>query len=105
MLNKRIAGILMVIVMAATLLPVHAFAATAVQAAPGSSAFILNGAKVGLEAYNINNNNYVKLRDLAKALNGGARQFEVTWGRIKASDRHTKQSCLYVSRRGNGLTR
>jgi hypothetical protein len=78
MLEKRVTVILLTIVMA-TLMPVHVFAATAVQAVPGNSSFILNGTNVGLEAYNINNNNYVKLRDLAKALNGGARQFEVTW--------------------------
>lgn len=77
--NKRIAGLLLTIVMAVTLLPVHAFASSAIQAVPTNSSFILNGTKVALEAYNINNNNYVKLRDIAKVLNGGAKQFEVTW--------------------------
>lgn len=83
MQNKRMAGILLIIVMAVTLLPVHAFASTAIQAIPTKSSFVLNGTKVSLEAYNINNNNYVKLRDVAKALNGGARQFEVIWDGAK----------------------
>ena len=83
MFKKRLKGILLTIVLAAALLPIYAFAAAEIQAVPANSSFVLNGAKVMLEAYNINNNNYIKLRDLAMALNGGAKQFEVTWNGSK----------------------
>ena len=79
MLNKKMTGILLTIIMVVTLLPIHTFAAAAIQATPTNSSFVLNGTKVTREAYNIDNNNYIKLRDLAKTLNGGAKQFEVTW--------------------------
>ena len=35
--------------------------------------------EVSFEAYNIMDNNYFKLRDLAKAFSGSEKQFEVTW--------------------------
>lgn len=43
------------------------------------STVLVNGAPVSFEAYNIGGNNYFKLRDLAMALNGTGKQFEVTW--------------------------
>jgi hypothetical protein len=39
----------------------------------------VNGKNIAFEAYNINNNNYFKLRDLAKAVNGTDKSFEVSW--------------------------
>ena len=39
----------------------------------------MDGAPVGLTAYNINGNNYFKLRDLAALLNGTQAQFQVGW--------------------------
>jgi hypothetical protein len=51
-------------------------------ARPTSSKVIINGNNVLFEAYNINGNNYFKLRDLAKALNGSQKQVEVTWDGI-----------------------
>lgn len=43
------------------------------------SSLILDGVPVTVSAYNINGNNYFKLRDLAAILNGTQKQFEVTW--------------------------
>ncbi len=83
MLKRKLTGILLTVIMAVILLPAQAFAATAISAAPTSASFVLNGTKVVLEAYNINSNNYVKLRDIAKVLNGGSKQFEVTWDSAK----------------------
>jgi hypothetical protein len=83
MLKRKLIGILLTVIMAVTLLPAQAVAATTITAAPTSASFILNGTKVVLEAYNINGNNYVKLRDIAKVLNGGSKQFEVTWDSAK----------------------
>lgn len=40
---------------------------------------LVNGVPTSFEAYNIGGNNYFKLRDLAMALNGTSKQFEITW--------------------------
>jgi len=48
-------------------------------AAPTSAAVLVNGKTVSFEAYNIDGNNYFKLRDLAKALSTTEKQFEVGW--------------------------
>lgn len=52
-------------------------------AAPASSTVFVNGRKVSFGAYNINGNNYFKLRDLAYALNGTEKQFAVDWDAVK----------------------
>lgn len=48
-------------------------------AIPNSSTVLVNGKAVTFDAYTINQNNYFKLRDLAKVLSGTEKQFEVTW--------------------------
>ncbi len=40
---------------------------------------LINGAKLPFEAYNINDNNYFKLRDIAMALSGTEKQFNTVW--------------------------
>ncbi|MDE7221564.1 MAG: WG repeat-containing protein [Oscillospiraceae bacterium] len=52
-------------------------------AAPTQSTVLVNGKSISFDAYSINDNNYFKLRDLAKALSGTEKQFEVTWDREK----------------------
>ena len=52
----------------------------AAPAATATSASVLvNGTPVAFEAYNIDGNNYFKLRDLAFALSGSEKQFDVSW--------------------------
>lgn len=48
-------------------------------AKPATSKVMVNGEEVVFEAYNINGNNYFKLRDLAMALNGSEKNFGVNW--------------------------
>ena len=48
-------------------------------ARPTSSAVIVNGKNISFDAYNINDNNYFKLRDVAYALSGSERQFDTVW--------------------------
>lgn len=48
-------------------------------AIPTSSNIYINDMSVSFDAYNINDNNYFKLRDLAYSLNGTEKQFEVSW--------------------------
>lgn len=50
-----------------------------VTAKPTSSKITVNGTLTSFDAYLINENNYIKLRDFAKAVNGSEKQFEVTW--------------------------
>ncbi|NLV87138.1 MAG: hypothetical protein GX025_07985 [Clostridiales bacterium] len=46
---------------------------------PTKSTVLINGQSVAFEAYNINYNNYFKLRDIAMALNSSEKQFNVVW--------------------------
>ena len=41
--------------------------------------FLLNGTNVYLDAYNIDGNNYFKLRDIAMILNNTNRNFNIVW--------------------------
>lgn len=50
-----------------------------VTAAPTSSKVIVDGKPTAFEAYGIAGSNYFKLRDLAMAVTGTEKQFEVTW--------------------------
>lgn len=48
-------------------------------AQPTASKVLVNGKEVAFDAYNINSNNYFKLRDIAFKLSGTGKQFEVEW--------------------------
>lgn len=50
-----------------------------VTANPTSSPVLLDGKTVSLDAYEIADNNYFKIRDLASVLSGTNSQFDVTW--------------------------
>lgn len=54
-------------------------AAATITAAPTSSKVLVNGEAVAFDSYNINDNNYFKLRDVAQIISGSDKQFEVTW--------------------------
>lgn len=54
-----------------------------VTAAPMASKVMVNGVEKSFDAYNINGNNYFKLRDLATVVNGSEKQFEVEWDNEK----------------------
>ncbi len=56
---------------------VPAVAASDKTALPTTAAVTVDGAPVAVGGYNIDGSNYFKLRDIAMALNGTARQFEV----------------------------
>lgn len=48
-------------------------------ATPSNTKLMVNGNNVAVDAYAINGNNYIKLRDLATMINGTDKNFEVTW--------------------------
>jgi len=56
---------------------------TKVTALSASSTVLINGKQVAFEAYNIGGSNYFKLRDLAAAISGSEKQFDVTWDEEK----------------------
>lgn len=53
-------------------------------AVPTKAAVFVNGKQLNFEAYNIQGNNYFKLRDLAYATKSTNKPFEVTWDSKKA---------------------
>ncbi len=46
---------------------------------PAAAKVLMNGRAMTFEAYTINDSNYFKLRDIAMAINGTEKQFEVSW--------------------------
>jgi len=54
-----------------------------ITANPTSSSVIANGEKIGLDAYNIDNNNYFKLRDIAMLLKNSDKKFDIQWDNEK----------------------
>lgn len=61
-----------------------------VTASATDSTVTIDGTAIDFSAYNINGNNYFKLRDLAYALSGSNAQFNVIWD-------HTNQTILVTS--------
>lgn len=57
----------------------HFLQYTSKTAVPNSSKVLINGKSVALEAYNIDGNNYFKLRDLAASLSDTNAAFTVEW--------------------------
>lgn len=52
---------------------------------PTSAKVLVNGVVTTFDAYEINGNNYFKLRDVAHVLSGTEKQFEVTWDGAKSA--------------------
>ena len=77
-MSKKVVSIAIMSVLVLCVFSLFALAADLV-AAPTASTVLVNGENVAFDAYNINDNNYFKLRDLAYVLNGTAKQFEVGW--------------------------
>lgn len=48
-----------------------------------TSKVVLDGVEIEFDAYQIHNNNYVKIRDIAKAVDKSEKQFEVSWDKEK----------------------
>lgn len=61
------------------ILPMTATASNPTIATKTTSKILINGVATSFDAYTIGGNNYIKLRDIAYALSGTEKQFEVTW--------------------------
>ena len=89
---KKTLSIALVLVIAISLFAAitpSAAASGGITAYPTASTVLVNGGNVGFDAYNIADNNYFKLRDLAQTLRGTAKQFEVDWDRANNAIRLT----------------
>ena len=75
---KKIVSIALTFILLFSIFSTTAHAA-GLTAKPTSSTVLINGSQVTFDSYSINNFNYFKLRDLAYALSGTIKQFEVTW--------------------------
>ena len=76
---KKSKFFIVIISVLCSLFPLTESATASQNARPTVSAVSVNGITLEFEAYNINNNNYFKLRDLAFTLSGTAKQFNVDW--------------------------
>jgi len=85
-MKKRILSLIIATLMLMSVLSVTVFSAdTTITAIPTASVVMVNNTEVSFDAYNINGNNYFKLRDLAYKLNGTKKQFGVGWdGKLNA---------------------
>lgn len=72
-----------------------AIGADSITAAPTTSRVLVDGQPQGFNAYNINDYNYFKLRDIAFILNGTDKQFAVVW--------NEEQNAIYLTT-GQGYT-
>jgi Leucine-rich repeat (LRR) protein len=77
-MKRKITAILLAVALCAAL-AAAAVPVAAATATPTASTVLVNGKPVAFDAYNIDGNNYFKLRDLASALSGTERRFEVGW--------------------------
>lgn len=90
-MKKKIVVLILITIMILAYLSLQSFkirgeaAQTYIKALPTSSQVLVNGNQLKLEAYNINGNNYFKLRDIAFALDGSAKQFDVVWNANRGS--------------------
>jgi len=76
---KKYINILVIIITLLLLIPLTAGAADNEIAIKNTLVIIVDGAGKSLDAYNIGNYNYFKLRDIAYILSGTPKQFDVTW--------------------------
>lgn len=80
---KRKISLLLAILMLITLMPSVFAESKTVDAVKSTQKFALDGKEVKVAAYNIQGNNYLKLRDLAALLNGKKTQFSVGYDKEK----------------------
>ncbi|WP_419885772.1 hypothetical protein [Paenibacillus sp. B-A-8] len=78
---KRIFSFLLIVLLVIPALGTTTFASNTVKAKVTESSTYFNGEKKALNGFNISNNNYFRLRDVAEYFSGTASQFEVTWNK------------------------
>ena len=97
-MNKRIVSWALICTLALTACVGAAFAADSgvLQASPSTASVTVNGKACAIRGYLIGGAHYFKLRDIAAALNGTEKQFEVEWDGAFDAIRMTSQSAYTV---------
>ena len=75
---KKVLSMLLAVIMLSSAFTMTVFAET-LTANPTTSKVIINGVEKSFEAYNINDNNYFKLRDIAFCLSATDKRFAIDW--------------------------
>lgn len=78
---KRIFSVLLIVLLVIPALGTTTFASNTVKAKVTESSTYFDGEKKALNGFNISNNNYFRLRDVAEYFSGTASQFDVTWNK------------------------
>ncbi|MHA0856743.1 hypothetical protein [Paenibacillus sp. CMAA1364] len=78
---KRIFSLVLILLLITPILDSTAFASNTVNAKVTMSSTFVNGHEKNLNGFNISNNNYFRLRDLAEHFSGTASQFDITWNK------------------------
>ena len=80
-MKRKSISFIIAVLLVVSMLPLSAFAATTAPttATPTSSIVLVDNRSLTFDAYNINDNNFFKLRDLAYIFSGTDKQFEVEW--------------------------
>lgn len=76
---KKLTHLFIIGLMVCMMFSTTALAASPINAKPTTSTVLVNGSPIAFQAYEINGNNYFKLRSLAVALNNTTKQFNVVW--------------------------
>ncbi|OME46887.1 hypothetical protein [Paenibacillus odorifer] len=78
---KRIFSILLMLLLVIPALGTTTFAGNTVKAKATESSTYFDGEQRNLNGFNISNNNYFRLRDLAEYFSGTSSQFDITWNK------------------------
>lgn len=84
-LNRMKNKVLYVVLLIAIVVPINIFATYGLTAISTTPNVYVDGIQKQVSAYNINNNNYFKLRDIAYILDGTDKQFNIEWDSHKNS--------------------
>ncbi|AWV31824.1 hypothetical protein [Paenibacillus odorifer] len=78
---KRIFSVLLIVLLVIPALGTTTFASSTVKAKVTESSTYFDGEQRNLNGFNISNNNYFRLRDLAEHFSGTSSQFDITWNK------------------------
>lgn len=107
---KRIFSVLLIVLLVIPALGTTTFASSTVKAKVTESSTYFDGEQRDLNGFNISNNNYFRLRDVAEYFSGTASQFDITWNKAnnaieiitgQAYTPEKKASSNYYSRNRN----
>lgn len=97
MKNKILYALLLLVIVA----PINIFATYGLTVINTTPNVYVDGIQKQVYAYNINNNNYFKLRDIAYILDGTGKQFNIVWDAQKNST-HLIKNQPYMSKGNEG---